>query len=343
MEDAKIYVDYEYGKLQEVIVGLSTGMTPDLKAPWFENALRILPEDEAAYARETAGMNFADMVHPDTGKSESEMLEEETQAFITVLKKLGVKVLRPKEITPEFIRENYGKKILINGYSQDFPRDNLVIIGNTVIECNLRTPIRKTDISGFSEILRKKCVDGVRWVAMPHTEPLAIPGDETPLLEGGDVIVLGTTILVGNSMNPAVGSNEAGYRWLKNFLGDAFNVIRVPLVPEILHLDCVLSVPRRGLAILCPEAFAEGIPKVLEDFDTITVSLEDASRLAVNGLPVDESHYIMSFNDHNDNKFIREELEKRGISVYPVYFGVHNGQGGSLRCATQALMRRCEQ
>src|SRR5688572_3998164 len=112
MEDAKIHVESEYGKLQEVIVGLSTGMTPDLKAPWFEDALRILPEDEAAYARETAGMNFADMIHPDTGKSESEMLEEETQAFITVLKKLGVKVLRPKEITPEFIRENYGEQIL---------------------------------------------------------------------------------------------------------------------------------------------------------------------------------------------------------------------------------------
>ena len=191
MEDAKIHVESEYGKLQEVIIGLSTGMIPDLKAPWFENALRILPEDEAAYARETAGMNFADMIHPDTEKSESEMLEEETQAFITVLKKLGVKVLRPKEITPEFIRENHGEQILINGYSQDFPRNNLVIIGNTIIECNLRTPIRKTDISGFSEILRKKCVDGVRWVAMPHTEPLAIPGDETPLLEGGELLNYG--------------------------------------------------------------------------------------------------------------------------------------------------------
>ncbi|WP_062396132.1 hypothetical protein [Methanogenium cariaci] len=183
MDDTKIYVDCEYGRLREVIVGLSTGMTPDLTASWFEDALRILPEDEAAYARKTAGMNFADMIHPDTGgKSESEMLEEENRAFITVLEELGVKVLRPpKEMTPEFIRESYGERILINGYSQDFPRDNLVIIGNTVIECNLRTPIRKTDISGFREILREKCADGVRWVAMPHTEPpLTIPGDETP-------------------------------------------------------------------------------------------------------------------------------------------------------------------
>lgn len=342
MDDTKINVDCEYGRLREVIVGLPTGMTPDLTASWFEDALRILPEDEAAYARETAGMNFADMIHPDTGKSESEMLEEENRAFITVLEELGVKVLRPTEMTPEFIRERYGERILINGYSQDFPRDNLVIIGNMVIECNLRTPIRKTDISGFREILREKCGVGVRWVAMPHTEPLTIPGDETPLLEGGDVIVLGSTILVGNSMNPSVGSNEAGYCWLKNFLGDAYTVIRVPLIPEILHLDCALSIPRTGLAIICPEAFTEGIPNVLEGFDTIPVSLEEASRLAVNGLPVDERHYIMSVNDHNDNTYIRKELEKRGISVYPVYFGVHNGQGGSLRCATQALIRRCD-
>ncbi len=155
-------------------------------------------------------------------------------------------------------------------------------------------------------------------------------------------MVLGSTILVGNSMNPSVGSNEAGYRWLKNFLGEAYTVIRVPLIPEILHLDCALSIPpRSGLAIICPEAFAEGIPDVLEGFDTIPVSLEEASRLAVNGLPVDARHYIMSVNSHHDNASVRKALEDRGgISVYPVYFGVHNGQGGSLRCATQALVRR---
>lgn len=57
----------------------------------------------------------------------------------------------------------------------------------------------------------------------------------------------------------------------------------------------------------------------------------------MNGLPVDENNYIMSYNDHISNDFIRSELTKRGIKVHPVYFGTHNGQGGSIRCATQPL------
>ncbi|MDD4160718.1 MAG: hypothetical protein PHO18_07220 [Synergistaceae bacterium] len=336
-----VFVDYEYGDLKEVIVGLPYGMTPSLDAPWFENAMKVLPADEAEYARKTAGMLWTDMIDPKTGKSESEMLEEENLAFIAILKSLGVKVYRPKEITVDFIRGNYGSDVLLNGFSQDFPRDNMAVIGNNLIEFNLRTPMRKVDISGFKELLLDKCSNGkVRWFSMPHTELLATSDTGTPCLEGGDVIVLGKTILVGNSRNPSVGSNEAGFRWLKNILGSSYNVVRVPLREDVLHLDCVLSVPRNGLAIVCEEAFVEGIPDHIKDWDLIKVGIESAQRLAVNGVPVNSKHYILSFNEHNDNKFIQSELEKRNIKVYRVFFGTHNGQGGALRCATQPVIRK---
>ncbi|HRY34507.1 MAG TPA: hypothetical protein P5249_01275, partial [Smithellaceae bacterium] len=51
-------------------------------------------------------------------------------------------------------------------------------------------------------------------------------------------------------------------------------------------------------------------------------------------------NYILSYNRHNDNRYIQAELEKRGIRVHRVFFGTHNGQGGSLRCATQPLKRK---
>ena len=154
------------------------------------------------------------------------------------------------------------------------------------------------------------------------------------------MIVLGKTILVGNTRNPSVGSNEAGHRWLKSVLGDGYDVIRVPLVASVLHLDCALSVPRDGLAIVCEDAFVDGLPKQLAGWDLIKVSLDDVRRLAVNGVPVDSKTYILSYNRHNDNRYIQTELEKRGIRVHRVFFGTHNGQGGSLRCATQPLIRR---
>lgn len=336
-----VYVDFEYGDLKEVIVGLPYGMTPSLSAPWFENAMKVLPPDEADYARKTAGMLWTDMIDPKTGKSETEKLEEENLALIGILKSLGVKVYRPKEITVDFIKENYGSDVLENGFSQDFPRDNMAVIGNNLIEFNLRTPLRKVDISGFREILLDKCrKDGVRWFSMPHTELLAPPLPDTPLLEGGDVIVLGRTILVGNTRNPSVGSNEAGFRWLKNILGSSYDVVRVPLREDVLHLDCVLSVPREDLAIVCEEAFVDGLPDQIKGWDLIKVDIESVRRLSVNGIPVDGKNYIMSFNEHNDNRYLQAELEKRGIKVHRVFFGTHNGQGGSLRCATQPLIRK---
>ncbi|MDY0293788.1 MAG: hypothetical protein RBQ77_04380 [Candidatus Methanomethylophilaceae archaeon] len=338
---SSVHVDYEYGKLEEVIVGVPYGMNPSLEAPWLEDALRVLTPEEAEYARSTAGMVWKEMVDPRTGRTETEMLESENAEFIGVLEDLGVKVYRPFEITPGFIEENYGGEILVNGYSQTFPRDNMAVIGNNVIEFNLRTPIRKTDISGFREILREKCDRTVRWFSMPHTEPLSSGGDDgTPRLEGGDVMVLGRTILVGNTMNPSVGSNAAGAEWLRSVLGPDYEVVRVPLSDRILHLDCVLSVPRHGLAIICPDAFTEGVPEALRGWDLIPVTLEDATLLAVNGIPFDESTYIMSWNDNNDNSVLKGELERRGITVRMVYFNTHNDSGGSLRCATQPLVRR---
>ena len=108
----------------------------------------------------------------------------------------------------------------------------------------------------------------------------------------------------------------------------------------MLHLDCVLSVPREGLAIICEEAFVDGLPKELKGWYLIRVSLKDVQRLAVNGVPVNSENYILSYNRHNDNRAIQAELEKRGIRVHRVFFGTHNGQGGSLRCATQPLKRK---
>ena len=252
----------------------------------------------------------------------------------------AAKTAAGREITVDFIKEHYGADVLLNGFSQDFPRDNMAVIGNNVIEFNLRTAIRKVDISGFRDILSEKCSDStVKWFSMPHTELLEPARADTPFLEGGDVIVLGKTVFVGNTENPSVGSNEAGYKWLKNIVGDRYTVKRIRLVESVLHLDCVLSVPRSGLAIVCEEAFIDGLPEEIKDWDLIRVSLDDVKRLAVNGLPVDSQNYVLSYNLHNDNRFIQTELERRGIKVHRVFFGTHNGQGGSLRCATQPLKR----
>lgn len=346
-----INITSEYGNLKEIIVGIGVGKNPSLEAEWYEEALKILPPDQAEIGRLAAGLNWKDVFYDENWNfttdpakavgSEADFLEMENDDLVAVLKSLGVTVYRPNEITEEWVIKNYGQDALINGFSQDFPRDNLAIIGNNVIELTLRTPLRRFDIIGFDDIFKKKCDNTVSWISMPQRPLLPVQAESEPALEGGDVVVLGRTILVGNTANTAVGSNEAGYNWLKNYLGSGYEVIRIPLVENILHLDCVLSVPKKGVAIVCKEAFVNGLPEAIKGWDLIEVSLEEASRLAVNGLPVNEQNYIMSYNDFTEetSSRLKAALEARGITVHRIYFGMHNGEGGSIRCATQALYR----
>ena len=52
----EISVDYEYGDLKEVIVGVPFMIYPDLRvAKWVEEALKILPETEAKKGRQRSG------------------------------------------------------------------------------------------------------------------------------------------------------------------------------------------------------------------------------------------------------------------------------------------------
>ena len=339
---APVYIGSEYGTLKEVIVGEANGLNPSLQAAWLQEALKVLPQAERKIAVENAGKSWNEcIVDPENGITEYDLIKAENDELVGILTSLGVTVYRPALLSKQEVEKLYGSEAIMNGDSQDFPRDNLIIVGNHVIEANLRTPLRRTDIEGFRSLLMEKCrVAEVQWVAMPHMPLLGEYSNDWPLLEGGDIIVLGKTILVGNSANPSVGSNQAGCEWLRHYLGSEFDVIRVPLGENVLHLDCALSIPRNGLAIICPQAFTEGIPEILKDWDLIEVGMEKLPYLVVNGLPVDENTYIMGYNENEDNSEIREALEKRGITVYPIFFGAHNAQGGSLRCATQALLRK---
>ncbi len=161
------------------------------------------------------------------------------------------------------------------------------------------------------------------------------------MLEGGDVIVLGKKIFVGNSLNIATGSSEAGYLWLKSYLApQGYEVERVRLSEDILHLDVALSVPCPGLIVVCPDAFVNGVPDFFDGWKRIEVSREETRYLAVNGLPLDRSHYIMGYNDSFDNRRIQSALEAEGIKVYRIFFGAHTEDGGSIRCSTHPLVRR---
>ncbi|WP_319579027.1 hypothetical protein [uncultured Methanospirillum sp.] len=100
-----------------------------------------------------------------------------------------------------------------------------------------------------------------------------------------------------------------------------------------------MSIPKRAGIIVSPEAFPDGIPSRFHDWKQITVPIDQACRPAANGIPLDETHYILGYNEHFSGTVIQKALEKEGITVYRIPFGAHNSVGGSIRCSTNPLIR----
>lgn len=173
-------------------------------------------------------------------------------------------------------------------------------------------------------------------MAVPQPE-ISDPEDKTlgkgPFLEGGDVLILGKQIFVGNS---GLASNSLGIQWLRKLLApQGYAVEEVKLHPDILHLDCALGLVKNGLMVICEEAFLEGIPAALMNWKKIHVNFHEAMNLATNGLPVSPEVYI------TDPAFqhIGDQIEQHDIKIEYIDFSISRSFGGSFRCSTQPLSR----
>ena len=336
-------MDYEYGDLKEVIVGVPLMIYPDLEvADWARQALKVLPESEQKKVIERSGKTSMEI-----GKYDA--MEEENQELIAIFQKHGIKVWRPEVLSRERLVINLGEDTLrYCGVAFQYSRDPMAVIGDNVIELTLASLNRIADLLAYRQLFMDRVLgSNAKWFAMPKVDYSTMfkggryDKNTFPMLEGGDIHVLGKKILVGNSMNVTVGSNELGYMWLKSILEpQGYGVERVPIKEEFQHLDIVLSVVRPGLAIVCHDAFVNGIPSYFDGWKLIEVSKDDAQRMATNGMPIDPNHYIMSYNERYDGKRVQKELEAEGITVYRIFFGNHNEDGGSIRCSTHPLLRR---
>lgn len=325
MNQNTILVKSEYAPLKKVVLTQSEFIFPE-KEDSNNDGTFLAEESLDLYASiDTAGKDYKE-VFPERQKQ----WENEREEFKRVLEKYGVEVLRPRLMT-DFERET-GKEY---GCCNFFVRDPFFTIGTSIIEGSLRFFHRRNEILPIREVLTREAYNSEAfYLSVPKPDiSEGLHAEAGPFLEGGDVLVLDKTILVGNS---GQASNHNGYLWLKAYLSHwDYEVIEVPLKKEVLHLDCALSLVRDGLMIVCEEAFLEEVPEALKDWDRILVPFKDIAYLAVNGLPVNESVYILD----PQFEYIAEQLKSRGITVEYVDFSISRSFGGSFRCSTQPLVR----
>ena len=309
---------HEWGKLREVVIGISPA---EDFVVFHEPSQRWLLPPGDAFSREHAGRRLID-IDADLARR----IERQIDALAELVAREGVTVHRPERLRGEertFLAPN-------GEGAQLFARDAMIVIGNHAIEASLRLKCRQRERYGLRPVLQRTVLArGAAWSSVPLGSPACVDG---PFLEGGDTLLNGREIYVGMS---GCASDMAGIDWLQALLGEQYRVIPVALRSNVLHLDCALGLVKPGLLVWCPEKLIDGLPVSLRSWDAITVSKDEANRLATNGLILEEGRMIVDA----DNQRVIGELRKRKVDVMPLPFDGPIFTGGGLRCAHHPLLR----
>jgi N-dimethylarginine dimethylaminohydrolase len=314
-------VHHEWGKLREVIIGISPA---EDFVVFHEESMRWLRPEEAEFSRRHAGRRLVEL-----DREWADRIERQADALAELVAREGVTVHRP-----ERLRGDERTFLAPNGEgAQLFPRDGIIVIADHAIDASLRLRCRQRERYGLRPHIQRMVAErGARWSSVPLGSPACVDG---PFLEGGDTLLNGYEVYVGMS---GCASDMAGIDWLQALLGPRYRVIPVALRSFVLHLDCALALVKPGLLVWCPEKFVDGLPMSLRDWDAIAVSRDEASRLATNGMVLEDVLMIVDA----DNQRVVDELRKRKMDVIPLPFDGPIRTGGGLRCAHHPLLRESE-
>ena len=311
-------VHHEWGKLREVVIGISPA---EDFIVFHEESARWMTPDVAEFSRENAGRRLIDI-----DADWALRIERQVDALAELLAREGVAVHRPQRL-----RGDERTFLAPNGEgAQLFARDGVIVVADHVIDASLRLKCRQRERFGLRPIIQGAVQKrGARWSSVPLGSPGCVDG---PFLEGGDTLLNGYEVYVGIS---GCASDLAGADWLQALLGNRYRVLPVAMKSNVLHLDCCLALVGPGLLIYCPEKLIDGLPTALRDWDKISVSVDEATWLATNGLIIESGRMIVDA----DNSRVIDELRRRGIDVIPLPFDGPIRLGGGLRCAHHPLLR----
>ena len=323
---APVYVESEWAELKECVYG----WTGQFIWPKFLQDAELRPSGGIRQVWHDHQEQDVEQACPEV----YEAWKAQIEGAIEFLQKRGVTVHLPVAHTEPNLKFPRGEN---HGSLTGWMRDPFVTIGNNVIELAPRTLFHRRQRFPIRHILASTMERGARYFAQPDGgADDSMEGPGWGYLEGGDIFVLGRTILVGHSGHC---SNPEGARWLQHVLGDGYHVEIVNLDSSCFqHLDCVLCTPREGVAIACTEAFVDGLPDQIRDWDIIEVSKELCNdHLATNHLVLNDRAIIVPREPAHDG--VTAELKKRSFEVIRLPYEAVYRMGGSFRCAHQPLVR----
>ena len=257
----------EFGKLKAVVIGRASG------ANW--------PKDDPAfktywqYPVHTKGIKFPYTVPEELTNEIDEMLWN----IIDVFNEMDIDVIRPTKV--DWKRSTATYDYVTDGMSTLSIRDNLITIGNKVIECPsvFRSRHHEGDIAyhpiknyvlenGGAYITAPRCDIPTTIMKVNNENKLQIDND-TPIFNGSDILKFGNRILYFISCR----SNMKGAQWLQSVLGEEYTV---QPTNRFFHYETLNNniIPLDESTLLCngDRLSAEAMPKEFKEYRKIWVN-----------------------------------------------------------------------
>jgi N-dimethylarginine dimethylaminohydrolase len=284
-----------------------------------------------------------------------EETEEDLNAFVEVLEKLGVTVKRPDTWPHEASFSTMHWESV--GYYNYCPRDILLVIGDHIIE----TPnvIRSRSLEAFS--YRAMMVDylksGAKWYSAPKpmlqdslfdVDPAKpTPRNDEPAFDAANVLRLGEDLIYLVSGT----GNELGGQWLQTILGDKFRIHYLKDVYYGSHIDSTFVALRPGLILCNPGRINDDtLPGILKQWEVIySPPMEGTDRHDAEYLSrsIGSKWIDMNLFSINPNLVVVDEdqtaliklLEKHGLDVIRLKLRHSKMLGGGYHCVTLDIRR----
>ncbi len=234
----------------------------------------------------------------------TDVLVRQHEQFVDVLLRRGVDVrwVPRRDDSPE----------------QVFTRDVALVIHDTFVMCAMKEPIRQNEPLALEPLVQ----------TMENPVLRVTKG----IVEGGDVLLDGHTLYVGQSIR----TNPDGVRWLKEHFGDRFEIVPLYLKPPYLHLDVVFNLVGQNTALVYPPAMeAASLNLVRGRHHLIEVTAQEQFELATNVLSLSPETVVSDVRQERINAVLRE----RGLEVVELEYDEIIKLGGSFRCSTCPLVR----
>tara|TARA_B100001029_G_C15064017_1_gene461743 strand:- start:25127 stop:26140 length:1014 start_codon:yes stop_codon:yes gene_type:complete len=266
------------------------------------------------------------------------------------LKKLGVKVYRPKKIRHDApIVTPYWRT---TGWHNYCPRDIFLVIGTSIVEVPSVMRSRIFESWSYEHILHEAFNDGAKWFSAPkqkykeesfNFDDLSKPTlmNEEILFDAPNVVRLGMNLLyqVSNS------GNEKGAKWLQSM----FPEYKVHVERDAYsgaHFDSTVVPLADGLVLFNGHRVSsDNYPKIFEKWDKIfftdfSDSQSDSSGISSNAIGMNLLSVTndLVIVDENQTELIKTLL-RYDIESIPMSMRHQRTLGGGFHCVTLDLKR----